>query len=120
AAGVAFVGMLKLLSILFGWDIGIDHWFFSSELLNAGTTTPNRMAPNGALNLLLAGTALILIDVETRGGHRPTELLSVVCGLSGLLALIGYLYRTPMFYGVGYFTPMALHTAVAFIVLAIG
>jgi signal transduction histidine kinase/ActR/RegA family two-component response regulator len=120
AAAVVLVGTLKLFALFLGWDIGIDHWFFSNELFSPGTSVPNRMAPNTALNLLLGGAALLSLDVETRGRHRPAELLSVISGATGLLAVIGYIYQAPMFYGVGSFTPMALHTAIAFIVLAIG
>ena len=119
ALSVVIVGCLKLYSLLGGADLRIDQWLFSRELATAGTTLPNRMAPNTAFNFLLAGMALLLLDVEI-GGHRPSELLSVVSGISGLLALVGYIYRAPMFYGVGYSIPMAVHTAIAFIILAVG
>ena len=77
------------------------------------------MAPNSAFNFLLSGMALFLIDFEIRG-HRPSELLSVLCGVSGILALAGYIYQAPMLYGIGYAIPMALHTALGFILLALG
>jgi signal transduction histidine kinase/ActR/RegA family two-component response regulator len=117
--GVAIIGCLKLYSLLGGSDLGIDQWLFRSELAAAGTTMPNRMAPNTAFNFVLAGLALFLLDVEIRG-HRPSELLSIVSGISGLLALVGYIYRAPMFYGVGYAIPMALHSSIGFLILAVG
>ncbi|MEY2440542.1 MAG: hypothetical protein QOI34_1927, partial [Verrucomicrobiota bacterium] len=119
ALGVALLGLLKLYSILTGTGLGMDQWLFGNELAADAINIPNRMAPNTALNFVLSGLALLLINVEVRG-HRPSELLSVVSGVSGLLALVGYIYRVPMFYGVGDAIPMALHTSVGFIALAIG
>jgi signal transduction histidine kinase/ActR/RegA family two-component response regulator len=119
AFSVAAIGFLKLLFLWRGVDWALDSWFFSNELLSAGTNLPNRMAPNTAFNFLLSGMALFLIDFEIRG-HRPSELLSVLCGVSGILALAGYIYQAPMLYGIGYAIPMALHTALGFILLALG
>jgi signal transduction histidine kinase/ActR/RegA family two-component response regulator len=116
---LAAVGLLKLLSLVLSNHLAPDRWLFSRELAIAGTNLSNQMAPNTAFNFLLSGLALVFIDIEIRG-RRPSELLSVISGISGLLALVGYIYRAPMFYGVGHAVPMALHTAIGFIILAIG
>ena len=81
---------------------------------------PNRMAPNTAFNFLLLGSALLLLDVNNRRGHRPADFLSSVSLISALLSVIGYAYAVPSFYGVGSYIPMALHTAIAFVLLAVG
>jgi PAS domain S-box-containing protein len=120
AAIIAGFGALRLLAVLCGWDIGIDQWLFHSRLLDSQNGVSSRMAPNTALNFLLVGFALLLIDTHTRKGHRPAEFLGTICAVSALLALLGYAYRVPSFYGVGHYVPMTLHTAVAFIALGIG
>jgi PAS domain S-box-containing protein len=78
------------------------------------------MAPNTAFNFLLVGFALLLMDTHTRRGHRPAEFLGTISAVSALLALLGYAYRVPSFYGVGHYVPMTLHTAIAFVALGIG
>ena len=120
AAIVAVIGALKLFSLVSGWDNGVDQWLFSSALMDSQTGTPNRMAPNTAFNFLLVGCALLLIDTRSRRGHRPAEFLGTISAVSALLALLGYAYRVPSFYGVGSLLPMTLHTAVAFVTLGVG
>ena len=78
------------------------------------------MAPNTAFNFVLIGCALLLIDTRSRKGHRPAEFLGTISAVSALLALLGYAYRVPSFYGVGSLLPMTLHTAVAFVTLGVG
>ena len=117
---VAAIGALKLLSFVSSWDFGVDRWLFAAQLLGAQGVLPNRIAPYTAFNFLLIGCALLLIDTRTRKGHSPAELLATIAGASGLLALLGYAYRIPSFYGAGSFLPMALHTTIAFIALGVG
>src|SRR5919199_4664924 len=74
AFAVALVGLLKLIEVLFGWDVGIDQLFFR-EKLDVGYQLPNRMAPNTALNFLLVGSALLLLDRQTRRGRWPVQYL---------------------------------------------
>jgi PAS domain S-box-containing protein len=120
AAIVAVAGALKIASLIFGWDSGVDEWLFSAQLLDPQTGIPTRMAPNTAFNFLLIGCALLLIDTRSRKGHRPAEFLATISAVSALLALLGYAYRVPNFYGVGSLLPMTLHTAIAFGVLGVG
>ena len=120
-AGIVFlIGLIRIGSLVSGWDTGIDQWLFTSQLSVAQTRFPSRMAPNTALGFLLSGAALLLLDSQTRKGHRPSEILAVVCSLSALLAILGYVYSVSGFYKVGAFIPMALHTATTFVVLGLG
>ena len=117
---VGAVGGLRLLSFFFGWDFGVDRWLFSVQIADSHGGISSRMAPNSALNFLLIGCALLLIDTRSRKGHRPAEFLGTISAASGLLALLGYAYRVPSFYGIASFIPMSLGTATAFILLGVG
>jgi signal transduction histidine kinase/ActR/RegA family two-component response regulator len=118
AAGVVvIVGITKLVSLFAHSSVAVDRWLFQNAL--AREIIPNQMAPNTAFGLVLCGLALLSIDFEF-GRHRPAELLSVVAGVAALFALVGYVYRAPMFYGVADAIPMALHTAIAIIALSVG
>jgi len=115
------VGLFKLLEIIFGFPLGIDRVLFRSKLdVEAAAGFPNRMAPNTALNFLLLGLALLLVDARWGKRFWPTQIIAIVGACASLLALVGYAYGTKAFYGVGSFIPMALHTALTFLLLLTG
>ena len=117
---VALVGGLKLGEYLLGWNLGFDRVLFERQLGPVGPHPPNRMAPNTALNFLLLGLALLLLDKETRRGRRPTEYLALAAVMTALFAVIGYAYGIKPFYGLLSYIPMALNTALAFLLLSLG
>ncbi|CAN5576721.1 hypothetical protein BH23PSE2_BH23PSE2_10790 [soil metagenome] len=117
---VVVTAALILGDALLGWGPGVDQWLFADKLAGAGGGQPNRMAPNTAFNFLLMGLALLALDVTTRRGRRPSELLASGVFLVALLALAGYAYRVPGFIGLAKFIPMALPTALVFLTLALG
>jgi PAS domain S-box-containing protein len=122
AFAVALVGLIKLIGILSGWDVGIDQLLFREKLESEAAVTgiPNRMAPNTALNFFLLGLALLLLDRQTRHGRWPAQYLILATTVLSFLAIIGYAYGAKSFYGVASFIPMALHTALTFLVLSVG
>jgi two-component system cell cycle sensor histidine kinase/response regulator CckA len=117
ALAVTLIGLAKIVGILSGWDLGVDGWLFASKLPD-GPRFPDRMAPNAALNFLLLGSALAFVDVKSRSVRFCAELSVIVVGFVSLLAVLGYAYDIRVFYGFGLFSPMALHTAITFLVLA--
>jgi PAS domain S-box-containing protein len=117
AALVALIGSLTFAEYLFGWNLGIDQLLFQESSDAAGTSHPGRMAPTTALNFIMIGAALALLDAAR--GFRAVQLLVVLAGFIGLLGVIGYLYRVKDFYRIAFYTEMALHTAAAFIVLSV-
>src|SRR5262245_7508818 len=122
AVVVLLIGLARVGGYLAGWDGGPDQLLFREDLereaLRIGQ--PNRMAPNTAAAFALVGLALALLDVETRRGVRPAQLLALLGGLIALLALIGYAYSAISLIAVRQFIPMALNSAIAFTVLSIG
>ncbi len=120
AVFVLIVGILKLCELTLGLVTNVDQFLFTEKLFLDPTGIPNRMAPNTAFNFVLLSLALIFptgksgvrIDLST-----GLTILSILCSL---LPLLGYLYGTKTFYGVGQFIPMALHTAFTFLMLSIG
>ncbi len=118
AVAVALIGLLTLSQYLFGWDLGIDQLLFTEPAGAFGTVIPGRMAPHTALNFLLVGLGLLLLDRETRHG-RLSQFLIVPAGVIALLGLLGYAYGVKELYGVLNHTPMAIQTALAFLVLCL-
>jgi signal transduction histidine kinase len=120
AAGATAIGALTLTQHLFGWDFGIDQLLFTEVAGAAGTTSPNRMGPNGATSLTLTGTALLLLFRGSPRSIRSAQALAVATVLLALLAIAGYLYGAVELYGIARYTGIALHTAVTFVILGIG
>lgn len=113
------IGFLRLLGYAFAFESRIDHLLFPTKVLGE-RFGPSSMAPNTASGFILAGLALILIEVRTRRGRCPSQYLAVALGCLSLLATLGYAYGIMWLYGIAAYIPMALHTATLFLLLATG
>lgn len=111
---VALVGGLKFGSYLLGYAFTPDRWLFADSLLD------NCMAPNTALCFLLIGSALAALDRTTRRGFWPAQAAALGVGTVSLMSLVGYSYGATSLYQMASYVPMALNTAAAFGVLALG
>jgi len=72
----AVIGLMSFGEYLFDWNLGIDQLLFADKPDAIGTVRPGLMAPINALNFVLLGPAVILLDWTTRRGFRPSQLLS--------------------------------------------
>jgi len=79
-----------------------------------------RIALMAAVNLVLLGMALVVIDRPIRRRWWPAQTLALLSGLISLFALLGYLIGVTAFYRVAYTNPITIHTTVLFILLAAG
>ena len=117
ALAVLLLGMVTLSQYMFGWELGIDQWLVR-EMATPQPLHPGRMSPTSAFNFVLLGAAMALL---ARARHyRVAQSLTLVAGVLALLAIIGYLYGVESFYRVSAYSSVALHAAVAFIVLCLG
>ena len=116
---VAAVGAAKLLALGSGWSFPIDQWLFATQLAIPDEPR-SRMATRGAISLVLAGFALLLLDVQTRRGRRPTEFLATIMAIIAALALFAYCYGLFVYYKTDEFVPMSLPGSIAFLALAAG
>lgn len=119
AAACALLGLLTFSEHLFGWDLKMDQLLFVDRSSALESSHPGRMAPVTALNFVLLGGALLLLEMKVRHSHWPAQGLALVVSLSGLMALICYAYD-PQYLAVANFTKMALHTALLFTLLPLG
>jgi PAS domain S-box-containing protein len=114
---VLLVGLLRLIGVAGNFDIPVDSILFSHQLQQDGLF--NHIAPNAAAGFLVAGTALLTQQRPSPAVQKLTQGLALVIALLGLFSLLGYLYRVREFYGVFHYMPMAIHTAICFVLLSV-
>jgi methyl-accepting chemotaxis protein len=118
AMAVSLIGLLSLTEDLLGKNFGIDQLLFTEMRSAVATGMPGRMSPITAFNFILAGIAVRSLDVGMC--YKLTQPLALVMLVVALLALLGYAYDVRTLYGFASYTRMALHTAAAFMILALG
>jgi PAS domain S-box-containing protein len=123
AAIVLLVGVVTLAEYLFPVDPGVDRLLFPDRVAAIAPHAPGRPSPPTALSFLLLGLALLLADVRLHD-RRPARGLALVTAYIALHALIAYGYQETWSLarelGTAPWTPMAIHTAVALLVLSLG
>ncbi len=118
ATAVAVLGGLTLAEDLFTVNLGIDELLFhDAQTMQA--SNPGRMSPTSALSFLLVGLALLPLGNGPLRVPWRTSWLNVPVMLISTLALVGYAYGAGSLYRVGPYSSMALHTALAFLLLSI-
>jgi signal transduction histidine kinase/CheY-like chemotaxis protein len=120
---VAIVGAsfacIKLFGYVIGADIPVDRLIFSSHLRPSGPYHGNALAPNTAAGFLCLSVALSQAGVRTKPS-RWAEAGVILAMSLGLIALIGYSFSALSLYGLGNFAPMAISSAICFLLLGIG
>jgi len=118
AAAIVFaLGLLTFVERVTGLSFGIDLLLFPEGVRAQPYRPPGRMATNSTVCFTLAGAALLSMEVETRRGWRPAQLLATFGLAIASLALVGHLYGVRGMYAVDRAAGMAVPTAAAFFVL---
>jgi signal transduction histidine kinase/CheY-like chemotaxis protein len=117
---VVGIGVGTLIQHLFGVDLAIDRLLFEEDAGAAATESPNRMGPVGATCLTLLGLSRLSIGARTRSGRAPSQYLTIGVMLVASVPLLGFLFDVRVLFGIGKYTGIALPTAVALWLLALG
>ncbi|MEW6493718.1 MAG: PAS domain S-box protein [Cyanobacteriota bacterium] len=116
---IALIALLTLIQYGFNLNLGIDEFLIQQPEPLGSTAAPGRMAPNTALAFLFEGSALLLLNVN-RPNYLAIQGMAIGGWLIGFVGLLGYVYGSVYFYTAGSYTGMAVHTAIAFLLLASG
>src|SRR5262249_39473886 len=108
------IGAVTLTGYAVGVNLGLDQLFFRQRLGS------NRIAPHTGLSFLLLGAALGLLHWGLRRRYPPAPGITVALAAVALTSVLGYVYGVGELYGVARYIPMALPTALAFLVLSVG
>lgn len=112
------IGLLRLGGYLYIFDVEINHFLFTKKRSSDITVIPSRMAPNTAFAFIISGIVLLHLHIKRRQAAFA-DLLAITVFLIGLFCVIGYLYDAREFYAIKGFVPMALPTAICFIILSL-
>ncbi len=115
AAIVVLLGAVSVWEYLSGTDPGIDQLLFHDPV---PSPHPGRMALFTAVAFVITG--IFLFPFRFGKSERLSDSLAVVAAASSAFAVVGYLYGVPVLYGSIRYTSMAIHTGIAFILLALG
>ncbi len=113
---VCAVAGLTLAEYATGVDLGIDQLLFR-DTIDRHTVFPGRMVEATTLGFLACSLSLLLL--KARSGWLQ-QVLAACAGVIGVIALLGYTYNTQQLYNFAGYSSMALHTAAAFVALAVG
>lgn len=116
---IFFLASIKSISFFISPDFPIDTFLFSSKIKNEVLGGANRMAPNTAFNFVFIGFSLLILNYEKAKDKIVVQTMALIVLFIGLLSLLGYIYKVSTFYGIPSFIPMAIHTAITFIILSL-
>ena len=92
--------------------------FRAGRALSVPASRPHGHQLDGLLTLV--GASLLTIEVETKRGWRPSQLLASTGLAIATLALVGHLYGARPLYAIDRAAGMALITTLAFMFLLVG
>jgi PAS domain S-box-containing protein len=116
ALGVLVIGTITLLEFLLNSDFGIDQLLVRDPY----SIEHGRMSQITGAGFMILGPALALMKSPSRTGRRISRALGVLVWALGFIALLGYSYDTQALYQVRPYSSVALHTALALVIAAIG
>jgi PAS domain S-box-containing protein len=115
---IVLIALLTLIQYVLPINLGIDELLLPQPEPIGSSAVSGRMAPNTALAFLLAGTALLLL--QQKSGDLIVQALAVGSWFISFLGLSGFFYGSVHFYTLGSLTGMAIHTAIAILLLNTG
>ncbi|WP_242056273.1 MULTISPECIES: EAL domain-containing protein [unclassified Nostoc] len=119
AALVLVIGLLTLMQYAFNLNLGIDQIFFQTSIDPLGDTAPGRMAVQTAFIFVLLGSSLLLLSL-TQPKYFVAQIFAVIASFISGMGLLGYIYGNAYLYKFGSLTSIAIHTAIAFLLLICG
>ena len=120
ASVVLILAVAVLGELIFDSTIRIDTWLFNSKMdTGIDGKSMNFMAPNTAICFMLTSVALLMFNKPTGFKWIPSEFLLLFVGFLAMTTLIGYLYKVEAFYTIFEFFPMAIYTAISFLLITL-
>ncbi|HEX7890600.1 MAG TPA: ATP-binding protein [Ramlibacter sp.] len=114
---VAVLGVATAAQYVFGVDLGIDESLVRDNA-NAYNRIKGRMSPYSAAAFAFLGTALAALPFARLGA--VVNIGAGAAGVIGLVSMTGYLWGAAEIRTDAWAPPVAIHTALAFLLLGLG
>lgn len=120
--------LTSLLGFITIAEYALNKDFLIDDLLFHGVSGigliadyPGRIAIGSAFIFIFLGIALLLLDVKTKRGIRPSQFFSVLAGIISIAAIVGYVHNVEYFYQVwASSNAMSLYSALVFFMCHFG
>ena len=113
AIAVLLIGGLKFFSIILDFNFSINTILFSEKVHE------DRIGSAGAFSFMLIGAALVLLNEKTKKKAGIINFIVLLIGCVAFFSILGYLYQVKTFYGWITYIPMAIHSAICFLLLSL-
>lgn len=118
---VLLMGIL-FFSALLGVHTGAENLFIKETKTTIKTVVPGQPSFPSTLSFLFLATAGILTMLNIKNLRLGLNIIGIIIGLIGIIAVAGYIANIPLlyYYIQGVNSAMACHTAILFIFLGVG
>lgn len=117
---ISLFGLITLLQYEFQFNVNIDEFIVKDFLFIPSIDSfPGRMARGTAFSFTLLGISFCLIQSSRIFWRKCAQYLLHIISLIGFIAIVGYLLSVPIFYKLSEIGSMAIHTAIAFLMISI-
>lgn len=114
---LTLLGAATLLQYVVPVDLGIDQAVVPDTGTLMGSGFPGRMSPITTIAWMLLGSAILLLAIATRRAEVIlAHSMAMAAGVVGILGVGGYAFGAEAFYGIGFYTLIAVHTAAGLLV----
>ncbi len=120
AFAILALALATLAEHAFDWSPGIDVWLAADPASVLAGHAPGRMALATAAGFLLLALALLLAAMPWKADSWPPQWFAIAVGIDALIAVLAYIYGVESLYRVRPYASMSVHTATAFLVVALG
>ena len=117
---VALVGAASILQVVARLNFGFEELLFRHALFASGIPHPGRPSITAAIAFVFLGVALALLAMRASQGVRAAQVLSLFVVFFALVNFLGYLYGVDDLYRAFRYNPIAVHTALGFLLLGLG
>lgn len=114
---VLLIAVLTLIQYATHYNFGIDEFFFKDTDGFIGRFTPGRPAPITAICFTLISVSLVLANNPWKQFNKVSQFFDLCIGLVAFQDLISYFCGISSTYGIAFYTQMAVHTTVLFMLL---
>lgn len=117
---ISLFGLITLLQYEFQLSLNIDEFFVKDFLFSPSIDSfPGRMARGTAFSFTVLGLSFCLLQSRQIFWKQCAQYLLHIISLIGFIAIVGYLLDVPIFYKLSAIGSMAIHTAIAFLLISI-